>query len=281
MRTRHKIALARAAQAVVMLLRKVAGYDAQADVTRRSIRWHLDLREGIDFAIYLLGAFEPATLAAYTHLISPDDVVLDIGANIGAHTLHFARAVGPGGKVIAFEPTQFAYRKLCANLALNPDLASRVDARQVMLLDCADNVPAAIYASWPLGAEPGAHETHLGQLMSTEGARGLPLDQIVDALNLARVDFIKLDVDGFECHVLRGAARTLARFHPVIIMEIAPQILEEQGESLERLIALLTSYGYALRSLASDVPIAMDAAVLNRMVPSGASLNVMARVTSG
>jgi FkbM family methyltransferase len=265
------------AQVIVTGLRRLIGRGPQAVFTRRGLRWKLDLNEGIDFSIYLLGAFEPSTVSAYQRLVKPGDTVLDIGANVGAHTLHLAEAVGATGTVIAFEPTAFAFAKLQANIALNPTLALRTAAGQIMLLDRADAPPTEIYSSWPLGNANGLHELHGGQLKSTQGARGVMLDQVVADMNLARVDFIKLDVDGFECQVLRGAAETLKRFHPVILMEIAPHVLKEQGESLESLVVLLTSHGYRFSHLSGAV-LPTDVAALHRLVPDGVSLNVIARV---
>ena len=78
----------------------------------------------IDFAIYLGGMFERNTALALRKLVRPSSLVLDIGANIGAHTLRLANLVGSSGRVFAFEPTDFAYSKLQANLDLNPALAS-------------------------------------------------------------------------------------------------------------------------------------------------------------
>ncbi len=93
---------------------------------RRGVAWTLDLREGIDFSIWLLGAFELSTVRAYQRILRPGAIVLDIGANIGAHTLHLARAVGTEGKVWAIEPTDYAMGKLKTNIALNPELAPRI-----------------------------------------------------------------------------------------------------------------------------------------------------------
>src|SRR5215469_4528356 len=106
--TRRKIALARTAQRAVMFGRRAFRKGPQTNVRRRGLAWDLDLREGIDFAIWLLGAFESTTIGAYTRLIRPGDVVFDVGANVGAHTLHLARAVGRTGRVHAFEPTEWA-----------------------------------------------------------------------------------------------------------------------------------------------------------------------------
>lgn len=85
-------------------------------VRRDGIHWDLDLSEGIDFAIFLLGGLELRTLRLYRRLVQPGDTVLDVGANIGAHALPLARLVGASGRVVAFEPTQFAFCKLQRNL---------------------------------------------------------------------------------------------------------------------------------------------------------------------
>ena len=92
--TRTKIALARLIQRPLMMARRMFGQGHETIVRRRGVRWQLDLREGIDLSIYLLRAFEPSTLKAFERLVKPGMTVLDIGANIGAHTLHLARLVG-------------------------------------------------------------------------------------------------------------------------------------------------------------------------------------------
>src|SRR3984893_15716811 len=102
-------------------------------VVRGGINYELDLSQGIDFAIFLGNIYERQTRAALRKLVSPGSLVLDIGANIGAHTLPLAQLVGPNGRVMAFEPTDFAFRKLSRNLGLNPSLAARVEAYHCFL----------------------------------------------------------------------------------------------------------------------------------------------------
>ena len=70
----------------------------------RAFVWELDLREGIDFAIYLQGGFEPAALAGGVGVVKPGSVALDIGANIGSHTLPLAQIVGPWAVSIPSNP---------------------------------------------------------------------------------------------------------------------------------------------------------------------------------
>ena len=280
-KTKHKMLLARWAQMVVLAARRLAGRGAATLVSRRGIRWQLDLQEGIDFSIWLLGTFEPRTRRCYQRFIRPGDVVLDIGANIGAHTLPLAQAVGPTGRVVAFEPTDYAFAKLLHNASLNPALAGRIKCLQILLGDA--DLPAAVtdplYSSWPLKNEAGLHRLHQGRLMTTTGARVHTLDTALAAAGLSRLDCIKLDIDGAECGMLRGAHATLARWHPVIVMELAPYMLKEQGASLGELIGLLKAHGYTLADDATGKPIEMDVPRLEAIIPHGASINVVARAT--
>jgi FkbM family methyltransferase len=278
--TKAKIRIARCVQGLVMGLRSVAGLTATPQVRRQGVRWQLDLHEGIDFSIWLLGSFEPGTVRTYRKVIRAGDTVLDIGANIGAHTLHLAQCVGPAGRVVAFEPTDYAFAKLVRNTALNPELAQRIQCCQYMLVDAErQRAPTGpLYSSWPLERDDAAkHNLHQGRLMPTSGASARTLDAAVTALGLTRLDCIKLDIDGFECQMFRGAREVLTRWHPTIIMELAPYVLEEQGASLAELVQLLRDFGYALYHTDSGKPLAMDAASLLQLIPHGASLNVLAR----
>lgn len=281
LKTKQKIALANLVQTVVMVVRRVFNKGPDTQVKRSGVEWNLDLREGIDFSIWLLGSFEPETVRCYQKIVKKGDVVLDIGANIGAHALPLAQAVGTAGKVYAFEPTDFAFTKLAKNCSLNPDLARSIHCLQCMLVDqdVAGNPTPGLYSSWPLKEDAGLHELHQGRLMTTTGAEARTLDSVISSLKLDRVDCIKLDIDGFECGMMRGASEVLTRWHPVIIMELAPYALEEQGASLDELIGLLKQYGYSLFDLSKGTPLAMDSATLERLIPPGASLNVIARAS--
>ena len=280
--TKQKIALANVTQTTVMFFRRVFNKGPNTQVKRSGVRWNLDLREGIDFSIWLLGSFEPETVRCYQQIVKAGDIVLDIGANIGSHTLLLAQAVGSEGRVYAFEPTDFAFRKLMSNRLLNPNLVSRIHCFQYMLVDqaIAGNATPSLYSSWPLKEDVDLHELHQGRLMTTAGAEARTLDSVILRLKLDRVNCIKLDIDGFECGMMRGAREVLSRWRPVIIMELAPYALKEQGASLSDLIGLLKQYGYSLFDLSKGAPLPMDTATLVRLIPRGASMNVIARVSS-
>jgi FkbM family methyltransferase len=277
MKTKTKIRLASAASRSIIFFRKLFGYGRDAIVIRNGIRWHLDLDEGIDFSIYLLGAFERSTVNAYRKFLPPGGIALDIGANIGAHTLPMAQAVGTEGRVYAFEPTRYAFSKLARNISLNPALASRICLEQTMLSD-KDNSspPSVLYSSWSLATAGGSrHPKHLGQLKDAAGAMVRKLDSRIDQLGLDRIDFIKIDVDGNECEVFRGAQRTLARYRPKILMEFMPYGLEENGHSMKELVDLLKDAGYGIVGVPRLHALPENPEELNNMIPDGSSINVL------
>jgi FkbM family methyltransferase len=276
--TRTKLALAAAASSLVSGGRTLLGRDSSATVRRGGIRWELDLREGIDFSIYLLGGFERGTAAALRSLVQPGSVVFDIGANVGAHTLGIARSVGPSGCVVAVEPSDEAFAKLARNVRINPEFEGRVRLRQLLLAENANAAaPPVLYASWPLHPTGPVHPKHGGRLVTTRGASVDTLDQLMAREGLGRLDLIKLDVDGFEARVLEGGRGTLRRCQPVIVMELAPYVHAEAGGSFADLVDLLRTAGYGVTDASSGRAVPLDVEALRRRIPDGASLNVIAR----
>jgi FkbM family methyltransferase len=281
MKTAHKIRAARMIYHAVHAGRALLGRTDQEVVSRDSVTYDLDLSEGIDFGIYLGNFYERQTRSALTKLVSPASLVLDIGANIGAHTLHLAQLVGPLGRVLAFEPTDYAFRKLRRNLDLNPSLASRVEAFHCFLTANDDvGVPNVIYSSWPLVVEEGLHAKHLGREMKTDMAQARSLDGILAEHAAGRkVQLVKLDVDGFECDVLRGAGSLLRDTRPIFVMELAPYVLEERGTSLDQLVSYFVPNGYVFYDERTHKRLPSTARELQELVRSGESVNVVARVT--
>lgn len=280
--TKTKLALAAAASSLVSGGRALIGRDSSATVRRGGHLWQLDLREGIDFSIYLLGGFELGTASALRRLVRPGSVVFDIGANVGAHTLGIAESVGPAGCVVAIEPSDEAFAKLSRNMSINPDLRGRVRLRQLLLAASVDTAaPPALYASWPLHPTGPVHPKHGGRLVATAGASVDTLDLVMARERLERLDVIKLDVDGFEARVLEGGFGTLHRCQPVIVMELAPYLHAEAGGSFADLIRLLREADYRAVEAGNGRSVPLDVDDLERRIPEGASLNVVARASRG
>jgi FkbM family methyltransferase len=280
MKTVYKIGLARIAYRAIHLARAIVGQSDRCIVTRDGARYELDLSEGIDFAIYLGNMFERGTRNALRRLVEPSALVLDIGANIGAHTVLLAQLVGSKGRVLAFEPTDFGFQKLRRNLDLNPELAARVTAIQCFLAAQDDgDLPASIYSSWPLNKSDGLHAKHLGQGMATQTARVNSIDGILAERGNPAVQLVKMDVDGFECDVLRGATGMLRQSRPTFVMEMSPYVLDERGASLEELLSYFAPHGYHFFDEKTERQLPSSASELRQLVQDGASKNIIARVS--
>ncbi len=209
-----------------------------------AITYELDLNETIDSAIYFGGAFEPHTTEAINRLCQEGMVVLDVGANIGCHTLRFAKLVGTRGRVIAFEPMSWAFRKLTRNVALNA--FSNLSLEKIALSDAnRAHQEVAFATSWPLSGidEALLHPLH-GGYAEKDVVDFMTLDEYIRTRKVGRIDFMKIDVDGYELKVVRGATETLALWKPVMIMELGNAGLAQVGDHIEDLVSLLSDLGY-------------------------------------
>lgn len=213
--------------------RAVRSRVVQADVD--GARYELHLGELIDLALYLQ-QFEPDVRATIRRLTKPGMTVLDIGANIGAHTLLFSSLVGPTGRVVAFEPTDFAYAKLQKNLSLNPAL--RVEVVHLALADRTSSQQQVDFrASW---------QTNGGRTNGSSTVDMVRLDEWAEAQGLLRVDVIKLDVDGYEYPVIAGGMATIARTRPTFIIEATGLHFSDAARNP---FEVLRSLGYHLWNL--------------------------------
>lgn len=229
------------------------------------VTYELDVREAIDREILEFGFFELSTAAALSRLCLPGSTVLDIGANIGAHTFHLAKKVGETGRVIAFEPTTYAFTKLYRNMLLNN--FNNVRLERMALSDTSGVMELAFNSSWRSeGSElPPVQEAML--LMT--------LDEYMRRYAVGRVDLIKLDVDGYEVKILRGGKETIAKYRPHIVTELCAYALQQQGETVMNLLHFLSALGYRFfgeqtYELLEDLP------SIAASVPADSSINVLA-----
>jgi FkbM family methyltransferase len=192
--------------------------------------FHLDLGEVIDASL-LMGTFEPDVTRIIESFCQPGWTILDVGANIGAHTLRFGKVAGSSGKVYAFEPTEYAYRKLLRNIAL--DQLDSTEAFQVAVSNRNQTQQALNYrSSWRTD----------GRNVSGAGLVDVVrLDDWCAENGVQRIDCIKVDVDGDEWPVLKGAEQVLRRYRPLIIIEIGAWHFRRVEENP---LSLLRQLGY-------------------------------------
>ena len=188
-------------------------------------------------------AFEPALIHLLKRTARPDWVAFDVGANVGAVSLALARFSGPAGRVHAFEPGPPNLVRLRANLAINPALAANITVHEAGVGDAPGELRWQEEAGNPGNAMLGADGTHAVPVIT--------LDDFSAKQGLSRLDFIKVDVEGMELNVFRGAQQTLNKFRPVIYFETLSRFGDEHGSKNFGLIEqLLTgSCRYKLYSL--------------------------------
>jgi FkbM family methyltransferase len=163
--------------------------------------------------------------------------VVDIGANMGAHTVNFAEMVGDNGKVFAFEPSRLVYYQLCGNIFANG--YPNVYCENVALGDTTETTYTSVEDLDYFSESVNSGNTHVGQL----GKHTVPVKNL-DDYNLDNVALIKIDVQGYEPYVLDGAKQTILKNKPTIFIEIEPEHLEMFGFNEYDIFNKLFDLGY-------------------------------------
>jgi FkbM family methyltransferase len=189
----------------------------------------------IERSILEQGVWERVETALVKRCVSPGAVALDVGANIGYFTFLLARAVGPSGAVHAFEPTTYAFERMLRNRTLNPDLPDNMTLNQLGLLARAATRVEALEARYS-GAIPSHSEPEQIQFTT--------IDAYVEQQGLTRLDFVKIDVDGYDAQVVRGAWETLRRYKPTLLVELAHTGLAQVGDDVRSYIDMLIQLNY-------------------------------------
>ena len=239
MKTKNKIFIAKILSKLLTLF-----ISKNQIVVRNNIKWCLDLDEGIDLSVFLFGTSESKISNLKKLLLKKDSslTIIDIGANIGSVSLKLA-TIFENSKIFAIEPTNYAYNKLFNNLKLNKELENRVFLRQLFITN--SKKPNKVWSSWNFDNSDKKHQKHLGTLKEIRQNAYLKLDQFIKNENLNSVDFIKLDVDGYELDVLTSGENFLRKNKPIIFIEIAPYLYPEFGYSCEELIKFIQKLNYS------------------------------------
>jgi FkbM family methyltransferase len=180
--------------------------------------------------------FEAYNIGYLQKFIQPNSVVVDVGANIGFFTLHFANWVKGSGYVLAIEPEKVNYNSL--NVKIKKfKMTDFVETIQAVLTDKPG--PAFIKVN-PL--HPGDHR------IADKGCpvSGLTLDGILKERNWPHVSLIKIDVQGTEARVLRGACEAIQRYYPAIYVEVDENRLLSYGDSIKTLLSPFIQMDYSM-----------------------------------
>lgn len=211
--------------------------------------WWLAGRGALDHELIYNG-FERMETGFVGRILQPGMTVLDIGAHHGLYTLLASKRVGPLGRVIAFEPSPRERRRLLQHVRING--CSNVVVGGLALGDHAGEADLFLvegFQDWCNSLRPPEVEEHT----CTVRVEVAPLDDVLCALGISRVDFIKLDVEGAELSFLRGAVRLLqSASRPAILAEVQDVRTKPWGYAAREIIQFLVSVKYRWFALAED-----------------------------
>jgi FkbM family methyltransferase len=196
-------------------------------IINRRDRW-------IGDSLDIYGEFSESEVEVFRKYVKPGDVVLDVGANIGAHTVVLSQLVGEKGLVVAFEPERYNYYTLCGNLALNN--ITNVIAFQQAVGEKKGTIKVP-YINTPYNDNYGSLE--LDKDYSKIPHYTVPCSTI-DGLELEKCNFIKLDIEGMEKWALMGGKETIKKFHPIMYIE------DDREDKSKELREFISSLGYSI-----------------------------------
>ncbi len=209
----------------------------------KGIRLLLDLQEEKDL---WLGNYEPEMLAILQAVTAEASVAFDVGANVGLISLTLAERVGPDGQVVAFEALPANVDRLNANLALN-DSGRRVRVESVAVGDASGQAAFLVHRSGgmgKLGGSAGRAEVYSDQITVPV----VSLDDYVYPQGHPAPSVVKIDVEGGEGMVLKGADRLLSERRPTLLIELhGPEAASSVWEQLMR-------HDYTVRELSKGLP---------------------------
>lgn len=204
---------------------------------------------GVSFELESTGHYEIATMEYCKKTLKPGMTFVDVGANVGLFTIMAARAVGPTGKVYAFEPD-------AGNAALIKKNVDQNGLSNVTIIQKAVSDTTGSLTLFQSGFNTGDHRTY----HVSKGRKQVQVDCIAldDYFPVGtRIDILKMDIEGYEATALRGMRRIVqAQPSPQMIIECWPSMLKKAGSVPEDIFTAIEAQGFAL-SLIDDAAVSI------------------------
>lgn len=207
----------------------------------------VDLRDRIQRQMWC-GCYEPHVMGVLRRILRPGDTFVDLGAHIGYHSYFAAGLVGTSGRVFSFEADPSNFLRLRKNLKHFPQASAEqcaIWSGEESLVFTRSESPKE--SGW--GALARVRDAPNREQIEV---RGVSLDVWSERTTLEAIRVIKIDVEGAELAVLRGAQRVLQRMRPVLVLEMSEPLLRQAGASALMIEELLRDEGYSLGRLSND-----------------------------
>jgi FkbM family methyltransferase len=221
-----------------------AGQQGKLLTTKHGDRFRADLSSFLEWQLWAFGAYEEHLAELFRRLTRPADRCIDVGANIGVHTIRLAKLVGPDGSVIALEPDAEIAQRLRENMSLN-----HLSNIQVHEAAAAGNSDDSVVLYRPDTRDSNKGRASLLPHSYLTGSKKPVTTTTIDDVACGPVGLIKIDVEGFEGAVVAGATGTIEAFFPSIIFEYAPEMISESSPSPFNYLLLKGYYLYRIRQI--------------------------------
>jgi FkbM family methyltransferase len=173
---------------------------------------YYDINTDIGQKLNRVGGFERAEFEILKKIIKEDDVCFDIGANIGIYSVFFSQTA-KNGRVFSFEPSKNTYKILLGNIGTLSNILP-------VNMATSDKNGISTFYNTTDNAYSGIKKTGKKPVVGKEDVLTIKIDDFIKQQNINKIDFVKIDVEGFEDETILGAIETLAKYKPILMVEI-------------------------------------------------------------
>ena len=208
----------------------------------------LDLSDaGISKQLYLTGVHEANSTRQFREEMRPGMVLLEVGANIGYYALIATQHIRPGGRIVALEPSPVSLRSLQENLKLN-NVEDMVDVNPFAAGSQSGHLPFYMVSKRNLSGFINREGPGI-DLMSEITVKVLPVDDVLRKLDV-RIDYFRMDLEGFEVEVVKGMLGTLTAVPGPTggFIEVHSELLNENGSSGRLFLKQMEAFGYHVKT---------------------------------
>jgi FkbM family methyltransferase len=228
----------------------------------------------LGWSVHFFGTYEPEVQTEIRRYLKPGGIAIDVGANVGWHTLLMAARTGSTGRVYAFEPNDSTRRRLVSADEANELAHVTVDGRAVADLVGASGFQAPLaghvwdgtgrlIAAQDQDGQEGREGQDRQQRQTTK-TQCTTLDAFVAERHIERLALVKIDVEGWELSVLRGARHVLNVLRPVVVFEYDPAYVSRSGGAADDVTRCWSDADYELFALDPRRPPALVARLADR-----------------
>lgn len=225
--------------------------------------YDIDTTEWMGWNVYMYGAYADHLLQLFELYIQKDSIVLDIGANQGLTSIPLSRMVGKDGHVYSFEINEIALNKLRSNILLNNISNISVISKAISNKTSKGTLYSPLFGTGSLSGVGANNLSGLSSLAKPkeeymEGVEFVEhqveittIDEFVKQEKIKRIDFIKIDIEGFDGRAIQGGVRSIETFKPIILFEYDPVWLSRARMTLKECLDFME--GYIFFEVVSDL----------------------------